>query len=925
MSGLEAWNNWIDSSLESDWILNKKLFLDVFKNIKSWYWENFTDEEMKEIKSIRNVWYKRDFSGKSDDYKKAVLGNRIDKFLFENRNEDYIDIDKSIIRKMDNASTQREFRKIALDLKKKLNVSEFSWERLETIKSEFLKARINSVIPNIEKIINILKAQNTDEDLAQYNNIFEWLNIPVNQNPNIFKTIAFEWNIIQSWNYDEWKEQQMKDYYDKMDFIIEKYGWDKEAAREILVKCYVEWYSKQDLDFWEFCVAVLDELGDNDPGFTKWLMLSVDVEDDNDDDLYWDESENFTEEEKKDIESFVATTWLDKKDLIKRKRRLDILSKKIKNKEKLSDKEQHDYAVLSMLFGTDERWWYIRRSRKLKEIKDQQVTKAREYAPKYRNSSIEYATGNIKDIKPMAIIENNDQIKHYVYWESRKELDVNYINLSRDDKIRLFNKLKEQKEWDIIFSSNEKYFNDDLTIKEDLVNLGWINMESVIERQKEIEHMVNELAVQENLEKHDKNKINEINVRRSCMVCCFRAISNFFDTVNDNWENFAYEFKIKNVNENIKFDWKIITMEWTIWPNKNHVKLYYDTETWELFFDNFLNYDPVNGYQIWKWNWAKKKIETKLPTMEEMENNAKSVNFNLIDNISLNMHQYNRMIWFAMSESIRLNSFRWYIWNNLEVNKLLIQKFNEENILKQDIIYTIYSKFYSQEYLSQQLDSSLPPINEKKKPAQFKLIDLISKSIDSYKWDATQLLRFRNCINKLDNILTTNDEVIKKDDLLRYLFVDNKNTQNDTVDTSKKILNNENKDWSVLNNDNIVTYENYDEMVRYQKYPTEENKQLNYYTFLKLLSRNEWADDIIDLNEFENTLNTIGKIISTSNKLLDKKKWLLWENYNQMVEVWEIPDIISMWKEVSEVVSQSKNEITDLQLDVKMNNIESIT
>lgn len=932
MGNIETWNNRIDLPKEFDWISNEKLFLDVMEFVKEWYWNNFTDTEKNEIKNIRNGWCV-EFKDKSDDFKKAVIGNRIDKYLFEYRNKDYIDIDMWIIRKMNNASTQREFRKIALELKKRLNVSEFSEEELSVIESKFLEAKNAGTIPDIEKIIKLLNdwtikywipgnevfdiAKEVPIKLPWNNESFDIVKeVPVKPSWNI-ENIIINWNILPN-DMSEWVKKKFEKMYNELNnkfkSIIDPE--DQDAKQALLEACY------QSINDWTNVVTcAYDKLATKNPTILWKIFWVIDVSDINDQELSRDNEDNLSDEDKKDTEYLSKILWntYTPKQVKQFRIKYKKLAQKVKNKEQLTAKDNDDYIFLCALFWENWKWWLLRRLRNLEEIRDLQVTQASEFKPRRRNSSIEYATWNIKDIKPMAIIENNDQIKNYVYWkkEDREKISPNDINLSRDDKIKFFGKLKEQKKWDPIFSKNADYFNENLTIKEDLVNLGWINMESVIERQKEIERMVNELAVQENLEKQDKNKINEVNVRRSCMYCCFRAISKFFDTVNNNWENFASEFEIQDVNENIKFDGKVIAMEWTIWVNRNHVKLYYNTETWELFFDNFLAYDPVNWYQIWKWNWAKKKLEVKLPTMNEMENNAKSINLKLIDNISMNMNQYNRMVWFAMSESIRLNSFRWFMWDNLEANKLLIQRFNEENILKQDIIYTIYSKYYDD--LDEKLDQWLQ-INEKTKPAQFKLIELISKSIDHYELDANQLLRFRNYINKLDNILATNHDVIEKDDLLRYLFVDNKNTKDDRVDTNKKILNNENPDRTVWNNDDIVTYKNYNDMVRFQKYPVEENQQLNYYTFLKLLSINEWADDIIDLNTFENTLNTIDKIMSTSNKLLDKKTWLLWENYNKMVGKWEIPDIISMWKEVSEVISSSKEETTDLQLDVNMNN-----
>ena len=923
MDNIDIWNKAIDLLEVFDGISDERLFLNVFEDIKQWYWENFSDKEKREIKNKRNEWC-AEFPDKSDDFKKAVIGNRIDKYLFEYRNNDYVEIDIEAIRPMKNTNRQRKFREIALELKKRLNAREFSKEWIKIIKSEFLKAKNSDTIPDIDKIMWLLNDVNysidvkdADEYWIPDNEIFDIEQNLSSEDSQIFENIIIN-GIILHEKLDKLRKRQIQKKFSVLRKIFKDIDDDDFETNLIFIEA-----SYESVHDWEMLIEkTCDKLNSSDPNILKKLWKTIDVRDINDSDLSRNEEEFLTEEDKKDIEYLVKEWWYSKDYAMKLKIKYNKLLKKIEDNENLTKEEEVDYAKLCVLFWKWWKWWYVRKLRRLKEIENLQVARASEFAPRHRNSSIEYATWNIKDIKPMAIIENNDQVKNYVYWskEVRENLDVNDLYLSTDDKIRLFNKLKEQKKWDLAFLDSKKYLNDDLSINEDLVNLSWVSMESVIERQKEIEYMVKELAVQENIEKLDKKKIEEINIRRSCMFCCFRAISRFFDTVNNNGENFASEFEIKDPNENIQFDGKIITMEWTIWANKNHIKLYYDTEHWKLFFDNFLNYDPINGYQIWKWNWAKKEIDISLPTMENMEKAASSINFNLIDSLSLNMRQYNRMVWFAMSESIRLNCFIWFMWDNLESNKVLIQKFNEENILKQDIIYTIYSKFYNQDELIKKFDKCLP-INKDTEPAQFKLIELISKSIDCYWWDANQLLRFRNYINKLDTILTTNHDVIEKDYLLRYLFVDKQNIKDDVVDCSKKILKQENEDWIASKHDEIVTYENYDDMVRYQKYVKQENKQLNYYIFLNLLSRNEWADRIIDLNEFENVLDTIEKIMGTSAKLLDKKKWLLRENYQMMMSIWEIPDIISMWKEISEVSNKSAGESADLQLDVNMHTI----
>ncbi|MBQ2600616.1 hypothetical protein II582_04615 [bacterium] len=131
----------------------------------------------------------------------------------------------------------------------------------------------------------------------------------------------------------------------------------------------------------------------------------------------------------------------------------------------------------------------------------------------------------------------------------------------------------------------------------------------------------------------------------------------------------------------------------------------------------------------------------------------------------------------------------------MDVNKQFVAQFNERNILKQDIIKSIYKKFYNESDINEKFDSYLT-ISEGNEPEQFKLIKLISDSIDFYD-NANDLLRFRQHVDQLDEILTTNHEVVEMDDLLKYLFADNPNKRSDVVDESKNIMRKENEDLTI--------------------------------------------------------------------------------------------------------------------------------
>jgi hypothetical protein len=118
----------------------------------------------------------------------------------------------------------------------------------------------------------------------------------------------------------------------------------------------------------------------------------------------------------------------------------------------------------------------------------------------------------------------------------------------------------------------------------------------------------------------------------------------------------------------------------------------------------------------------------------------------------------------------------------MEVNQQFVSQFTEKNILKQDIIKTIYSKFYNENEMDEKLSGCLH-ISEGNQPEQFKLIKLISDSINHCD-SADKLLRFRLYVNELDDILTTNHELVRKDRLLSYLFTDDTSNQRDSTDIS---------------------------------------------------------------------------------------------------------------------------------------------
>lgn len=663
----------------------------------------------------------------------------------------------------------------------------------------------------------------------------------------------------------------------KMQYAIESYhkNWDSEAFRDDFVQ-YISQGS----------VASPNK---NDDIFSRITKASTNK---NDYDETLLDNPNITEEDKKNIGYLVNEKWCDfnwAKDFVIQ---YNDTKQKLKNRQNLTPEEREIYRKWRLLFGKDGRWWFIGRLRRLKELKDLKIENEVLNQSPAPNTSKEYATGNIKDIEPAAIVENNENINNYVYNNRNDgELpDFDHISISREDKSRLFKKLIKQKKGDRAFKRSIRYINSDLSINYKRMRREHIDESSVKTNLEKIIKMVNELAKQEKIEEFNKEKTKNVNARKSTMICCFRAISKFFDTPNNNWENFAGEFEINDLNNDITFDeesWTI-SMEWTIWANKNHIKLYYNTKTWTLEFDNFLAKKGNDGeelYKIWKWNWERERIKINLPTMNEMEDAAKSINFGVINWLSgKNIKTYDRMVWFAMTEAVRFKCFHWILWSDIDTNKSFIKRFNEKNILKQDIIKNIYKMFYSEKDINNILNSKTEflSISKSKEPEQFKLVKLISDSIDHYD-NANQLLRFRNYVNQFDRILNSEPQLIKGDLLMKYLFANNLSDNQDLTDISKDTVLDESKgkNLSVVDSSNIPTY--YSE----QKHEHSWKTQLNYYIFLNLLSElKDWWKKIINLGEFQNTL----QVIETKKGILNNEKSLFYRNYESRKDTLQLPD-----------------------------------
>lgn len=774
----------------------------------------------------------------------------------------------------------------------------------------------------IELMVNIPISKEFSDirDFILWNISFDWL-YWLDENGN--KEKQFDW---LHWLDQDWNKVQLDD--EKINYIIkyvtavfndfakqidEYFGWNTpssvfdEENLWIIIDYFNAIIAGEETSAANLREIFLDKLHENDDILQEVLHVTSEIEREvaNKIDIEEVNKIELTEQEEKDIKIKTQSSDLSKQIIYKYKLYKYLSQKKV-DLWNLDPKLEELLQTLTTMFK------HVKK-RVLKEVSiEKWLSFAQEYYPNERNSSAEYATWNIKNIRPIAIIENHESIRNYVYWDTQDVQnewieDISFSSLSDENKERLLQILINRNQSNREFMDSIKYLDKFWNIDVNKAKRENIYFRRLNQNKKRIQRMIVDLAKEEKQSGQAKDKIKEISIKRSAMVCCFRAISSFFDTVNNNWENFASEFEISDVNKDIKFDEAsgIITMEWIIWANNNHVKLYYDTKHWTLEFDNFLAYDSeTNSYKIWHWNWAKEKININLPTMEQMQLQASSVNLNLIDRLSLNLDQYEHMVWLAMWESIRLNCFVWFMWADIKVSKMLVEQFNEKNILKQDIVNSIYSKFYSQNDMKTKFESFLN-ISEWNEPEQFKLIELISNTIDNCS-SSNELLKFRNAMNELDDILTNNHKLVNEDVLLQYLFADNLGYNSDITDTTRSVMNEENEDWNTSSDNNIATYESKN------NYENNGNKTLNYYLFLSLLSEDKWGKTIINLDCFWDVLLTIK---TTWKHLLDEKKWLLRKNYEKRKNI-DFPDLL----ELERVQINTTQELSHLERDIRLEN-----
>lgn len=930
----QAWNT-TNLPNEFDSIKNQTYFQSTYKKLQTWYGNDFNDDE---IKIIKWVWtnsyneYKKDIT----NTRAIIIANRIDKWIFEYRYPFFTKIDKNIIRQIPDANKQRAFRDVAITIEEKFH--ELSISEISIIEKEFHNAKNKWALPNADKIATEIADNRLASEISSTISDFSWSlkKLQDTAKNNISKSNG-TWEGTHSnevdnqildtqddrrkhtKKYQKWPSKNLLKWMDNIKlspcfqnienklFNSNLYNWN-----EYWNEKYVKYFFRESAQFLESCS--INEIDDNtfliiqnelqlislwiehdserlkqnvlknifaeDRWFTKlWKVLhniNYDLESLNDD-IDEEMLKQMEDAELAEEISYLEKNWISGKLYKKARIAQKKYSNKLKNWEELSENEMLLLKKLNIILWED--WKCIGEIIKLHKIKEIQKNNETKKFDWIKTPQIEQTTGNIKSINPDNIVQNNQNIHDYVF---QKDNDIpSNFDWKIDEEYRkiLYDKLIKIHKNDLAFVESIKYLDEYGHINHKKAKAENIDEESLQENFKTINKMINKLARKEFHDKEKIKKINEICTRKSIMTTCFRALSNYFDSTNNNWENFADSFEIWDINKDIDFNEEtgIIKMKWKIWWN-NIIWLYYDTKKWELSFDNFIWYNSNIWYVIWTNNWEKEKLNIKLPTMEEMEKQSNKVDKDLVYKLSINTTFYMKALSKCINESLWLWCFQWFIGTEMDVNKQFVKEFNEKNILKQEIFRSIYTKYYDQDNIDKIINDKLE-ISEWNDKQQFKLIKLISDSIDNCK-NSNELLRFRNLITEFDKLISPNLNYVKNDKLLKTLFANNLNDDNDIYDQSASIMENENPNIAVDKNRSWI-YWNIDHR--------SQNSSLNYYTFLDLLAEDQGINRIINLDAFGDVIKTIQ---TDWAQLLDKKDGILWTNYLLKVVEWDLSEIV---------------------------------
>ena len=364
------------------------------------------------------------------------------------------------------------------------------------------------------------------------------------------------------------------------------------------------------------------------------------------------------------------------------------------------------------------------------------------------------------------------------------------------------------------------YINDDWSINEQKID-------EIIKNPDEKSKIIKNLnsQIKESLERYqqDLQVITEQKIKERIISNCVKSVSNIFNQTTENMENFAKDFKIDTDSwVNFNSENQEVYIKWNI--NWKHVWLYYNISTWIVEMDDFMWYDSNENwwtYIMWKENGKREKLKFNLPTYNQLLNETKNVDFSQIIDYSRNILDYKENLWSKLDEKISSQ------FKNKSILQYYVEKFNEKNIAEQTVLEDIFSSWGNYDKSIVDFDKKTL-ISKDLNQNWYSLMEIIFNTLEwntrtmENKMDADNLRRFRNCINKFNMIINTNQvRNWESEEPLLSLF-DEKNMK----DSAKNF-----KGWW----------------------------DLNYLDFFNLISKWEWENKVIDLNLFESILNIVDK------------------------------------------------------------------
>ncbi len=298
------------------------------------------------------------------------------------------------------------------------------------------------------------------------------------------------------------------------------------------------------------------------------------------------------------------------------------------------------------------------------------------------------------------------------------------------------------------------YINDDWSINEQKID-------EIIKNPDEKSKIIKNLnsQIKESLERYqqDLQVITEQKIKERIISNCVKSVSNIFNQTTENMENFAKDFKIDTDSwVNFNSENQEVYIKWNI--NWKHVWLYYNISTWIVEMDDFMWYDSNENwwtYIMWKENGKREKLKFNLPTYNQLLNETKNVDFSQIIDYSRNILDYKENLWSKLDEKISSQ------FKNKSILQYYVEKFNEKNIAEQTVLEDVFSSWGNYDKSIVDFDKKTL-ISKDLNQNWYSLMEIIFNTLEwntrtmENKMDADNLRRFRNCINKFNMIINTN-------------------------------------------------------------------------------------------------------------------------------------------------------------------------